>query len=77
MKNSKNEENPKTEDFTIKTDVLDISLWLLSVCFENGLKCDIISTDCVKIEVDGQLFLIKVKSLKNTFNNNEMYLLKE
>ncbi len=53
----------------IITDVLDISLWLLSVCFENGVKCDIVSTGCVKIEVEGQFFLLKVKSLKNTLNS--------
>ena len=67
MKADKKEDNLFNKNIT--TDVLDISLWLLSVCFENGLKCDIVSTDCVKIEVDGQFFLLKVKSLKSTLNN--------
>ncbi len=67
MKADKKEDNLFNKNIT--TDVLDISLWLLSVCFENGLKCDIVSTDCVKIEVDGQFFLLKIKSLKSTLNN--------
>lgn len=67
MKADKKEDNLFNKNIT--TDVLDISLWLLSVCFENGVKCDIVSTDCVKIEVDGQFFLLKIKSLKSTLNN--------
>ena len=69
MKADKKEDNLFNKNIT--TDVLDISLWLLSVCFENGVKCDIVSTDCIKIEVDEQFFLLKVKSLKNTYNNIE------
>ena len=71
MKANIKEDNSLNKKINITTDVLDISLWLLSVCFENGVKCDIVSTDCIKIEVDEQFFLLKVKSLKNTYNNIE------